>query len=121
MGTVILSMRLKHDDENLETFVFDCLTWDAKDISEMNYYVRNVIGNDATYYREEDPNIEERDKLIEVDYKAEDSESRKKNFVDIFDNNVWLAKESKSGDGSKLTSAKFAMRVLDKAVDLLKR
>ena len=87
----------------------------------MNYYVRNVLGNDVTYYREEDPDIEESDKVLEVDFKAEDSEGRKKNFVDIFENNVWLSKESKSGDGSNLANAKFAMRVLDKAVDLLKR
>ena len=55
------------------------------------------------------------------EYENEDQEGRKEKFIEIYENNWWMSKVSKSGEGSERNYTERVERVLDKVVERLKK
>ena len=67
------------------------------------------------------PRDEHNDSVVDMEYENEDSAARKDKFIQIFDNNWWMSKVSRSGEGSELTYTVRVEQVLDKVVERLKK
>ena len=75
----------------------DCIKWEHH-LEDLNYYLSDLPENEHNV----------------VHYKTEDKEGRQDKFVDIYKNNWWMSKKSKSGEGSEMKFAERVMQVLDK-------
>ena len=92
-------------------FYPDCVSWDP--ISWEHDYYDEILS-----FIPEDENS---DSVGDMEYESEDSVARKDKFVQIFDNNWWMSKVSRSGEGSELTNTVRVQQVLDKVVERLKK
>ena len=89
----------------------DCISWDP--ISWKHDYYDEVLSFI--------PETEHSDSVFDTEYENEDSAARKEKFIQIFDNNWWMSKVSRSGEGSELTNTVRVEQVLDRVVERLKK
>ena len=93
----------------LNVYIPDCIRWEPHSLEELNYYIRDIL------------KTEQSESVSDPEYANEDSAGRKNKFIQIFDNNWWMSKVSRSGEGSELTNTVRVEQVLDRVVERLKK
>ena len=106
----------------MNVFLADCVTWEPIPPAQLGYELPEPGYPDKVLsFTDPISGVVTKDVAASNNVVEESADYRKESFIQIYDNDWWGSKESKSGGGSELKQTGNVVKVLDKLVQKLKK